>query len=205
MAKQCAIRKEQPIVSIILVAVNVIVYILCSFTGSLLYDAGMLDLWHVLVQKEYGRIVRSMFLHQGMSHIFNNMLILFFLGAMLEREIGHVSYGVIYLISGIGGNLLSLAYKAASVDMSGSLGASGAIFGLDGVLLAMVLFSGRKMENVTPLRVVLMIVYSLYGGFKGYHIDNAAHIGGLLTGFLAGVLLCWFQRKKDSIKGEKKL
>lgn len=205
MAKQRAIRKEQPIVSIILVAVNVIVYILCSFTGSLLYDAGMLDLWHVLVQKEYGRIVWSMFLHQGMSHIFNNMLILFFLGAMLEREIGHVSYGVIYLISGIGGNLLSLAYKAVSVDMSGSLGASGAIFGLDGVLLAMVLFSGRKMENVTPLRVVLMIVYSLYGGFTGYHIDNAAHIGGLLTGFLAGVLLCWFQRKKDSIKGEKKL
>ncbi len=75
-----------------------------------------------------------------------------------------------------------------------SLGASGAVFGLDGVLLAMVLFSGREMENVTPARVLLMIAYSLYSGFTGQNIDNVAHVGGLLTGFLAASAICLFRR-----------
>ena len=92
---------------------------------------------------------------------------------------------------------MSLYVKVVSGDLAASLGASGAIFGLDGVLLAMVLFSDKKMENVTPARVVLMIVYSLYSGFTGQNIDNAAHVGGLLTGFLAAGMMCLVQRRKQ--------
>ena len=86
--------------------------------------------------------------------------------------------------------------KVVNGDVAASLGASGAIFGLDGVLLAMVLFSGREMENVTPTRVLLMILYSLYSGFTGRNIDNAAHIGGLLTGFLVTSIICFWQRSR---------
>lgn len=136
-----------------------------------------------------------MFLHSGINHLFNNMLILFFLGSMIEKEVGHIRYGVLYFLSGIGGNLLSLYSRALHGDPTASLGASGAVFGLDGVLLAMVLFSGRKMENVTPVRVLLMIVYSLYSGFTGRNIDNAAHVGGLLTGFMAAGIMCLFMRR----------
>ena len=150
--------KDQPIVSTVLVAVNVMVYILCSLTGELLYDRGQLDAFDVLLNKEYDRIFWSMFLHSGVSHLFNNMVILFFLGSMIEKEVGHFRYALLYLISGIGGNLLSLLAKVVNGDVAASLGASGAIFGLDGVLLAMVLFSGREMENVTPTRVLLMIL-----------------------------------------------
>ncbi len=186
--------KFQPIVSTALVAVNVIVFAACHFTGDFLYSVGRLDAYSVLVWGEYGRILWSMFLHSGIDHLFNNMLILFFLGSMIEKEVGHVRYGVLYFLSGIGGNLLSLASRALQRDPAASLGASGAVFGLDGVLLAMVLFSGRRMENVTPVRVLLMIGYSLYSGFVGHNIDNAAHVGGLLTGFVAASVMCVFMR-----------
>ena len=62
--------KDQPIVSTVLVAVNVMVYILCSLTGELLYDRGQLDAFDVLLNKEYDRIFWSMFLHSGVSHLF---------------------------------------------------------------------------------------------------------------------------------------
>ena len=93
--------------------------------------------------------------------------------------------------------MLSLLVKVVNNDIAVSVGASGAIFGLDGVLLAMVLFSGRKMENVTPARVLLMILYSLYSGFTGQNIDNAAHVGGLLTGFLAAAVMCFLQNSRQ--------
>lgn len=188
--------QELPIVSGILVAVNVIVYLICTFTGDLLYNIGELDATAVLLRGEYGRIIYSMFLHAGIEHLFNNMVILFFLGAMIEKVTGHLQLLLIYLLSGIGGNICSLLYKVIAMDSMASVGASGAIFGLDGVLLAWILFDGDDMPDVTPRRVVLMIVLSLYSGFTAQNIDNAAHVGGLLTGFAAGALLCALRRRK---------
>lgn len=188
--------KELPVVSILLVIVNVLVYVACMLTGNSLFAAGKLDVAGVLGRGEYGRIVLAMFLHAGISHIFNNMLILFFMGAMIEKEVGHMCYAILYFLSGIGGNLLSLSVKVMSSDSSASVGASGAIFGLDGVLLAMVLMSGRRMPNVTTGRVIAMIFFSLYNGFSAENIDNAAHVGGLLVGFLGGCVVCILQRRR---------
>ena len=72
-----------PIVSGLLVAINVIVYLICTFTGNLLYNVGRLVVTSVIVHGECGRLIWSMFLHSDISHIFNNMAILFFLGAMI--------------------------------------------------------------------------------------------------------------------------
>ena len=185
-----------PIVSGLLVAINVIVYLICTFTGNLLYNVGRLDVTSVIVHGEYGRLIWSMFLHSDISHIFNNMVILFFLGAMIEKEVGHIRYAILYFLSGIGGGALSLIYKALTFDLSGSIGASGAVFGLDGALLALILFSGRGMSNISPNRVILMIILSLYNGFNGENIDNAAHIGGLITGFLEGIVICIMDKRK---------
>lgn len=195
--------KEQPIVSASLVMINIIVFIICTFTGNLLYNMGELGTRTVLVEKEYGRIIWAMFLHGDINHIFNNMLILFFLGAMIEKEIGHIRYAVFYFLSGIGGNLLSLWAKMLQGKMTVSIGASGALFGLNGVLLALVLFSGRRMENVTPARVMLMIACSLYSGLTGRDIDNAAHLGGLLTGFILGTVMCLARRGKYKTNGRE--
>ena len=189
-------RQELPIVSGILVAANVIVYLICTFTGNLLYNVGELDAAAVLLRGEYGRIIYSMFLHAGIDHLFNNMVILFFLGAMIEKVTGHIQLLLIYLLSGIGANICSLLYKVMTMDSMVSVGASGAIFGLDGVLLAWILLDRQAMPDVTPRRVLLMIVLSLYSGFTAHNIDNAAHVGGLLTGFAAGALLCALRRRK---------
>lgn len=189
-------RQELPIVSGILVAANVIVYLICTFTGNLLYNIGELDAAAVLLRREYGRIIYSMFLHAGIDHLFNNMVILFFLGAMIEKVTGHIQLLLIYLLSGIGANICSLLYKVMTMDSMVSVGASGAIFGLNGVLLAWILLDRQAMPDVTPRRVLLMIVLSLYSGFTAHNIDNAAHVGGLLTGFAAGALLCALRRRK---------
>lgn len=166
------------------------------FTGNLLYNIGELDAAAVLLHREYGRIIYSMFLHAGIDHLFNNMVILFFLGAMIEKVTGHIQLLLIYLLSGIGANICSLLYKVMTMDSMASVGASGAIFGLDGVLLAWILLDRQAMPDVTPRRVLLMIVLSLYSGFTAHNIDNAAHVGGLLTGFAAGALLCALRRRK---------
>ena len=82
---------DRPLVSGALVAINVLVFLACSFTGDLLYGMGRMTAYHVLQEGEYGRILWAMFLHGDVGHIFNNMLLLFFMGAMIEKEIGHVS------------------------------------------------------------------------------------------------------------------
>lgn len=194
--------KQFPLVSVMLVAANVVVYFLCMATDGELYQAGMLDVAGAIGRKEYGRILWAMFLHAGTNHLLNNMLILLFMGSMIEKEIGHISYGVLYFLSGVGGNLLSLAMRVRNRDMTASLGASGALFGMDGVLLAIVILSDRKMESVTPVRVLLMILLSLYSGFTGGNVDNAAHVGGLLVGFLAGGMMCMVQNRKDRRRNE---
>lgn len=196
--------KTIPFVSVALVAINVIIFLLCILTGDVLYYRGRLGVVDIVLNKEYGRMIWSMFLHGNTSHLFNNMLILFFLGAMIEKVIGHFRFGMLYLLSGIGGNILSLLARIMENDWwSVSIGASGAVFGLDGVLLSLVLFSNKKMEYVTPLRVVLMIVLSLYSGFTSQNIGNAAHIGGLLTGFLLGTLMCVFDQRKNNRKTKR--
>ena len=189
-------QRDLPIAGGVLVSINVISYIVCLFSGGELYSWGSLNINGVLVRHEYGRVLWAMFLHSGTAHLFSNMLILFFMGAMIEKEVGHICYLLLYFLSGIGGNLLSLFMKVMNSDMSSSIGASGAVFGLDGVLLAMVLFSGRSMQTVTPGRVLAMIILSLYSGFSGSNIDNAAHVGGLITGFLGGCVVCILQRRR---------
>ena len=190
-------RQEIPWASGGLVAINVIVFLICTFCGNMLYNKGELDVVSVLADKEYGRIVWAMFLHAGIEHLFNNMVILFFLGAMIEKVTGHILFLLLYFLSGIGGNLCSLLFKLIQMDYFASVGASGAIFGLDGVLLAWILLDRRSMPDVTPRRVVLMIALSLYSGFTALNVDNAAHVGGLVTGFLAGIIVCLIRKYRN--------
>ena len=70
----------------------------------------------------------------------------------------------------------------------------------DGVLLAWILLDRQSMPDVTPKRVILMIALSLYSGFTAQNIDNAAHVGGLVTGFLAGLLFCALRKHRRQKK-----
>lgn len=193
-------RQDIPWASGTLVAINVIVFLICTFSGDVLYNKGELDVVSVLFDKQYGRILWATFLHAGIEHLFNNMVILFFLGAMIEKVTGHISFLLLYFLSGIGGNICSLFAKLIQMDASASLGASGGVFGLDGVLLAWILLDRQSMPDVTPRRVILMIALSLYSGFSTQNVDNAAHVGGLVIGFLAGLILCGIRKYRRQNK-----
>ena len=84
-----------------LVVINVIVFLMCTFSGNVLYNKGELDVVSVLAGKQYGRLLWAMFLHAGIEHIFNNMVLLFFLGAMIEKVTGHVTFLVLYFLSSV--------------------------------------------------------------------------------------------------------
>lgn len=178
--------RDLPLVSASLVIINIIVFLACLLTGGILYYRGGVSISGIMLNHEYGRLFWALFLHADTAHLSNNMIILFFLGAMLEKETGHISFMIIYFLSGISGNVVSLYNKIATGLDANSIGASGAVFGLDGLMLALVLLSPDFRNIASPMRVALMIGLSLYNGFMASNIDNAAHVGGLITGFLAG-------------------
>ena len=186
--------KRQPFVSISIVGINVLVFLLCKIF-PMLYEKGHCGIYNVLAEKEYARVIWSMFFHSDAHHIFNNMIIVVFLGTILESQIGHLLYGVVYFIAGIGADIFSLVVKWYHQDWSVSIGASGAVFGLDGLLLAMALLLWDRID--IPIgRVIIVVFLSLYSGFSNPGIDNAAHVGGLIVGFLLGIPICLYQRRK---------
>lgn len=149
-------------------------------------------------QGEYYRLFTSMFLHFGMAHLANNMLVLFVIGDNLERAVGRVRYLLIYILSGLGGNLLStwMEYRAGDLLVV-SAGASGAIFGVMGAMIYVLLVNHGRLEDLTVRQIVIMAGFSLYFGFTSSGVDNAAHVGGLISGFLLALLL--YRRRKTNV------
>lgn len=192
--------KSLPIASGVLVGINILLFLLCTFSGKLIYNMGKLDVWNTLCCGEYYRMLTSMFLHADIQHLFNNMILAFFVGSMLERELGYLVYTVAYFLCGIGGNVLSLLYKLQFEPGVSSIGASGAVFGLDGLLLMMVLLSGRRLVDATPVRIGGVIFLSLYSSFGNSDVDNAAHVGGLVTGLVIGIIVSIIIRYSDRKK-----
>lgn len=188
--------KQLPYITIFLVAVNVILFLICTFTGEMLYNVGGLSPKSFFDDRQYFSIMTALFLHADIHHLANNMLLLAGLGMMMEKDIGHMKFAILYLIAGLGGNVVSLSYKLFADEWYvNSIGASGAVFGLVGALLAMVLCRTESMPNVTWQRILIVIVYTLYSGTRTSNIDNAAHVGGFLAGFLAGLLICVLRKK----------
>ena len=102
--------KNVSFMSVLLILINVIVFIICTFTGRMLYNMGRLSVYEFFVLGEKGRLIWSLFLHGSIDHLFNNMLLLFFLGSLIEKEIGHIRFTIFYLLSGIGGGIVSLIW-----------------------------------------------------------------------------------------------
>ena len=178
-----------PWVNICLVAVNVIVFLICTFTGKLLYNRGALSVEEVLVNGEFYRLFTSMFLHWNVEHLFSNMIVLYYVGAIVERELGTLPYTALYLLSGLMGNLFSIGYEWFVNLYGSSAGASGAVFGVEGALLFLVMIRRGRLESMTLGRVAFAVAFSLYCGFTSAGVNNAAHVGGVLMGFTAAAAI----------------
>lgn len=177
------------LVNTLLVAANVILFILCTFTGELVYNIGDFSVMDLIQKGEWYRMITSMFLHAGIGHLVSNMLILYYIGNVVEKRIGHLPYLLLYFISGFVGNIFSAGYELITNRYVSSIGASGAVFGVEGALLMLALLYRGKFAEVTAGRIAFSIAFSLYCGFTSSNVDNAAHVGGLFMGFLtAGIL-----------------
>lgn len=188
-------------VTIALVAANVITYLVLEWLGDttngfFMAEHGAMYPDFIRINHEWWRIITAGFLHFGAVHLVNNMVILYCMGSRLERVTGHLKFFLIYLVSLIGAGLLSYGMMLRTGDYAVSAGASGAIFGVIGGFLWIVILHRGRFEQITTRGIMMMIVLTIYYGFSSAGIDNWGHIGGLLAGFSATVILYHRNRQK---------
>lgn len=196
-------KKMKAPCTILLLAANVAVFFLLSFQGAtedglFMLEHGAMYVPFITEQGEYYRMFTSMFLHFGFEHLFNNMITLVLIGWNLEVEIGSIRFLVIYILSGLGGNILSSWWDIRLADYAIAAEASGAIFGIIGALLYVAIRNRGRIGDISGRGIVFMIFITLYYGYSSGGVDNMAHIGGLTTGFLLCILLYWKRKREDS-------
>ncbi|KDO38090.1 hypothetical protein CISIN_1g037392mg [Citrus sinensis] len=146
-----------------------------------LQKMGALDVSKVVDKHQGWRLITCNWLHGGVFHILANMLSLLVIGIRLEQEFGFIRVGLLYIISGFGGSLLSALFIQSNI----SVGASGALFGLLGSMLSELITNWTIYTNKHFLTLVVIIAINLAVGILP-HVDNFAHIGGFISGFLLG-------------------
>ena len=149
--------------------------------GALSYETFMAGAWY--------EIITSVFMHFGISHLLNNMVLLTYVGCELEKRIGKLSYLFLYVAAGVCGNIASLWYYHYIGEYVVSVGASGAIFGVIGALIVILVVNHTETWNLTSRRLLIVAGITIYYGMTTMGVDNAAHIGGLISGIIGGFLL----------------
>lgn len=188
-------RQPRSYVNTALVLCNVIVFVVLEIMGStqnarFMVDHGAAYTPFILEGgKEYLRFLYSIFLHFGPEHLISNMVGLFFIGDNLERAMGHLRYLVFYLLCGVGASVCSMAAHALVEPYAVAAGASGAICGVVGGLLWVVMANRGRLEEMTTARVGFLIFYLIYSGLRSTGVDNIAHISGAVLGFILARIL----------------
>jgi rhomboid protease GluP len=195
-AEQSAKLAPRQRVTPALIGINVLVFVIMACFGAGIFEA------NTEVHTRFGsnyvamtwtgepwRLLTSAFIHFGVFHLAFNMAALWYGGVLCERLYGSARFLTLYLVTAVAGSVVSGWWDSAR----NSAGASGAVFGVYGALL---LFFSLRWRDI-PIRLlkragwgaVLLVGYSLLSGFSRQEVDNAAHVGGLLCGMLAGLLL----------------
>ena len=179
-----------------MMAANLLAFLLTELTGFSEDARHMLSLGAayepLLSAGQYYRLFTSMFLHFGMEHLLNNMLVLYVVGERLERAVGRWRFLLIYLGGGVAGNVLSWQMEKNLQYPPVAAGASGAVFAIVGGMLFVVIANRGRLADLTFRQMLFMAAASLYMGVAEKGVDNAAHFGGLVAGFLLAALLYLF-------------
>jgi membrane associated rhomboid family serine protease len=171
-----------------LIAINVVMYLIEVATGSggLTQEANGSFVFHLILygpfvsEGEWYRLLTAGFLHANIIHIGFNMVLLFFLGRLMEPSLGSVRFAFIYFAS-----LLAGSFGALLLDPNtASLGASGAIFGLAGATF--VIARGRGLDDLAR-QIGFLILINLVYGFAVTDVSVGAHLGGLVAGVIGGL------------------
>ena len=153
--------------------------------------------WLVFEEHQYYRLFTYMFLHGGISHIFNNMLVLGFVGSTVEKIVGSFKYLAIYIGTGLVAGLGSAVYNRWCFNNLSSeagfyhysIGASGAVFGMTGALLWIIIANKGQVAGISLRQIFLFTFLSIYAGFTSTGIDNIAHVAGAVFGIVSAMIL----------------
>ena len=198
------IPREGYFITPVIIDSNIAVFILMVISGAgfLQPENASLIAWGanytpLTLGGEWWRLIPNTFVHIGILHLLFNMYAFMFIGMLLEPLLGKLRFVVAYLLTGVLASLTSLWWH----DITISAGASGAIFGMYGVFLAMLTTNFIEKSRRKPLltSIGIFVVYNLAYGAKG-NIDNAAHIGGLISGIVIGYLYFLALRKPQSVQ-----
>lgn len=187
----------------ILIDINILVFILMVASGVGVFEPSTLallkwgaDFGPLTLTGDWWRTVTCNFIHIGGFHLAMNLYAFMFVGLFLEQLIGSRRMFASYLLTGLCSAVFSLYMHAETI----SAGASGSIFGLYGIFLAFLLFHGIAKEQRKALltSILIFVGYNLVYGMKE-GIDNAAHIGGLLSGFLLGIVYVFSNKTEKTV------
>lgn len=180
------------LVTPILAYINILVFLIMAFSGSgfASFDGETLVEWGAnygpyTTDREWWRLLTCIFLHGGIMHLLLNIYGLYLVGVWLEPVLGRIRYLIFYLITGVTASIVSLLWNDTTI----SIGASGAILGLFGVFIALMVTKvyTKEFSKAFLLSTLIFVGLTLIMGLSG-GIDNAAHIGGLVSGFILGLL-----------------
>ena len=190
--------KDKDVVTWGIMLVNIVYFLYLDLTGSSEDVAFMMRHGAMFVPAvldgEYFRLLIAVFMHFGIQHLVNNMLILFIFGNFMEKAMGKWRYLLFYLAWGGGVNLVEVGWyllenRFRNPEVIVSAGASGAIFGIAGGLLYIILRNRGRLENLKTRQMALMIIISLYLGFRSAETNNLAHIAGVVVGFIMAIFI----------------
>lgn len=178
--------------TIIVISVCVIMFIIeCVMGGSqnttTLIRLGAMNNLAVAEAHQWWRLFTAQFLHIGVWHLVTNIVMIYYMGALIEPTLGFVRFLAIYLLSGVGGNLFSFAFGG---DNAVSAGASTALFGLFGAVIAIGFkYRQNPAASYAARQSLVLAVINLGIDIFLPNIDIWGHIGGLVFGFLLAIML----------------
>jgi len=200
------IPREGYYITPIILNLNILVWIAMVLSGANWFLPGteVLIKWGanfrpITLEGEWWRLITNIFLHIGILHLLMNMYALVYIGILLEPRLGRTSFLTAYFLTGVAASTASLYWHSLTV----SAGASGAIFGMYGIFLSMLTTNLIEKETRKALltSIGIFVGYNLLNGVKG-GIDNAAHIGGLISGMIIGYVLIPGLKKPEKSNGK---
>ncbi len=195
--------------NVAIIAINILVYIVLECMGScedasFMHSHGAMAVYDIMYANEYYRLFTSAFLHFGVAHLLYNMIALLYLGRPLEKSLGTPGYLVVYVVGAVGANAVSVAwYLHQGAYFTVSAGASGAICAVAGALAFILLKNRKENKSFTFVRWAIFVALVAGQGIGDSTVNNAAHIGGLVIGFVLGAIL--YMIKTAKVKNRKRI
>lgn len=185
-----------PWVSYSLAAITAVVYLLQLVIGIEVSKQNFgIRPYVVAASGDYWRLITSMFLHENVLFVLFNLLVLVLLGSALERSLGHVRFLVLFMLAGLGAATATFYFAPLYALTYGTIGMTGAIFGL----MAGLLIAGARLRYDVTQVGVLLLVNVLLALFAGGGINWAADLGGLITGALVATLMAYAPRANRQV------